>query len=107
MGNERKEALQSLLRNILAHLLKLHYSNAAQPRRGWVEEISEFRAQAETKMSDTPSLRHHASELYVKAWPQARKIVERSLKTFGEEADLPLECPYTLEQVLDYDFLPL
>ena len=106
MGNERKEALQSLIRNILAHLLKLEYSSATAPRAGWVEEITEFRAQAETKLDDTPSLKHYAEGLYQKAWPQARKMVEKSFRFYQEKAKLPNHCPYTLDNVLDYDFFP-
>lgn len=106
MGNERKEALQSLIRNILAHLLKLEFSQASDPRAGWVDEISEFRAQAETKLDDTPSLKHYADALHQKAWPQARKMVEKSFRFYQEKAKLPTDCPYTLENVLDYDFFP-
>ena len=106
MGNERKEALQSLIRNILAHLLKLEYSSAIDPRAGWVEEITEFRAQAETKLDDTPSLKHYADGLHQKAWPQARKMVEKSFRVYQEKAKLPNNCPYTLDNVLDYDFFP-
>lgn len=106
MGNERKEALQSLLRNIMAHLLKLQYSPAHDPRAGWVEEISEWRAQIETKLDDTPSLKHYSEELYRKAWPQARRVVEKSFRQYGENVQLPDDCPYALEQVLDYDFFP-
>ncbi len=106
IGNSEKQALQSLLRHIISHLLKFEFSSALQPRRGWVEEISELRAQAETKLQDTPSLRHYMNDLYMKAWPQARKIVGNSFTVYGEKNDLPSECPYTLEQVLDYDFMP-
>ena len=106
MGNERKEALQSLIRNILAHLLKLEYSSATDPRAGWVEEITGFRAQAETKLDDTPSLKHYAEGLHQKAWPQARKMVEKSFRVYQEKAKLPNDCPYTLDNVLDYDFFP-
>lgn len=106
MGNERKEALQSLIRNILAHLLKLEYSSATDTRAGWVEEVTEFRAQAETKLDDTPSLKHYAEGLHQKAWPQARKMVEKSFRVYQEKAKLPNNCPYTLDNVLDYDFFP-
>ncbi len=106
MGNERKEAFQSLVRNILAHLLKLEYSSATDPRARWVEEITEFRAQAETKLVDTPSLKRYANGLYQKAWPQARKMVEKSFMVHQKKATLPNNCPHTLDNVLDYDFFP-
>jgi hypothetical protein len=106
MGKEQKLALQSLLRMILVHLLKLEFSPAHDPRNKWIEEVLEFRAQAENRLEDTPSLRHYADELFAKAWPQARKIAQKSFEIYGENVQAPVECPYTLEQVLDSDFLP-
>ena len=44
----------------------------------------ELRAQAESRIEDSPSLAHHAGALYRKTWPQARRIPERSLAAFGE-----------------------
>jgi hypothetical protein len=106
MGKEQKLALQSLLRMILVHLLKLDLSPATEPRAKWIEEVLEFRAQAENRLEDTPSLRHYADELFAKAWPQARRIAQKSFELHGEQVQVPAECPYTLEQVLDPDFLP-
>lgn len=106
MGREQKMALQSLMRMILVHLLKLDLSPAHGPQAKWIEEVLEFRAQAESRLDDTPSLAHYADELFRKAWPQARRIAQKSFEAHGETAELPAECPYTLEQVLDPDFLP-
>ncbi len=106
MGKEQKLALQSLLRLIMLHLLKLNYSPAKDPRNKWIEELLEFRAQAENRLEETPSLQHYAHELFDKAWPQARRIAIKTFNIYGEKAAIPLECPYTLQQVLDADFLP-
>lgn len=106
MGNAEKHALRSLISNILSHLLKMEFSTAAEPMTGWREEISEFRAQAEARMEDTPSLTHYVESLFQKAWPQARKVAEQSFKNHGEKVVLPKDCPYSLDQVLDYDFYP-
>lgn len=106
MGKEQKLALQSLMRMILVHLLKLDLSPSRDPRAKWIEEVLEFRTQAETRLDDTPSLRHYADELFAKAWPQARRIAQKSFEIHGENVAVPVECPYTLEQVLDADFLP-
>jgi hypothetical protein len=106
MGKEQKLALQSLLRLIMLHLLKLNYSPAKDPRNKWIEELLEFRAQAENRLEETPSLQHYANELFAKAWPQARRIAIKTFNIYGEKPAIPLECPYTLQQVLDADFLP-
>ncbi len=106
MGKEQKLALQSLLRLIMLHLLKLDYSPAKDPRNKWIEELLEFRAQAENRLEETPSLHHYADELFAKAWPQARRMAIKTFNLYGEKVAIPLECPYTLQQVLDSDFLP-
>lgn len=106
MGNAEKHALRSLISNILSHLLKMEFSSAIDPMVGWREEIAEFRAQTEARLEDTPSLGHYAESLFQKAWPQARKVVEQSFKTHGEQVTIPMDCPYTLQQVLDFDFYP-
>lgn len=45
-------------------------------------------------------------KLFAKAWPQARRIARKSFEWHGENVQPPVDCPYTLEQVLDADFLP-
>ena len=106
MGNERKEALQSLIRMVIIHLLKLQYSTASDPRAGWKDEVGEFRDQIETKLDNTPSLNHFINALFQNAWKQARKRAVNSLKEHGEFVEIPTDCPYSLEQVLNEDFFP-
>lgn len=67
MGREQKLALQSLLRQILVHLLKLQLSPQWTPRAKWIEKIIEFRDQAQARIEATPSLAHYAPELFEKA----------------------------------------
>lgn len=106
MGKEQKVALQSLFRQILIHLLKLDLSPATAPRAAWTEELSEFRAQVETRIEETPSLKHYAPELFARAWPQARRSAGKTFEAYGERVAPPADCPYTLEQAMDDDFVP-
>lgn len=106
MGKEQKVALQSLLRNIIIHLLKLDLSPSTDPRPAWVEEITEFRDQAQTRIEETPSLKHYADGLFIKAWPQAKRAAEKSFEAYHENVSVPDENPYSLDQVLNHDYLP-
>lgn len=106
MGREQKLALQSLFRQILIHLLKLDLSPATDPRGKWVDELVEFRAQAQTRLDDTPSLAHHADALFHKAWQQARSGAVKSFQAYGEQVAIPDACPYSMAQCLDTDFVP-
>lgn len=106
MGSEQKTAVQSLMRVILVHLLKLALSPAQEPRAKWIDEVLEFRAQIEYRMKTTPSLKHHAKSLLQDAWLQARRNAQKSFLAYNEKVKIPIECPYTLEQVLDSEFWP-
>ena len=106
MGKEQKVALQSLFRNIIVHLLKIELSPAIDSRPKWIEEVIEFRDQAQTRIDATPSLKHYSDELFNKAWEQARRAAGKSFEVYGEEVLIPAECPYLLEQVLNSDYFP-
>jgi soluble lytic murein transglycosylase-like protein len=106
MGREQQLALQSLLRQILVHLLKLQLSPPWTPRAKWIEEIIEFRDQAQARIEATPSLARYAPELFSKAWQQARRAAERAFALYGEPVQVPVVCPYSVDQALDPDFFP-
>jgi hypothetical protein len=50
--------------------------------------------------------RKSGSDGGAKAWSQVRRIAQKSFELHNEAVDLPAVCLYTLEQVLDPDFLP-
>lgn len=106
MGKEQRNALRSLLRIALVHLIKLAYSRSDYPRIGWIDEIVEYRAQIEDRLADNPSLRAQLDTLFIAAWPQARRLAETAFMRHGEQVSLPVECPFSLDNVLDQDFLP-
>ena len=55
-------------------------------------------------MEDSPSLYHHAQMEFEKAYRRARKLA--SVETGLKLSRFPEQCPWTLEQVLDSEFLP-
>ncbi|MDJ1176186.1 DUF29 domain-containing protein [Roseofilum capinflatum] len=101
MGKNDKRAVISLLTRLLEHLLKLKYWQAEKERCGnhWSAEIVNFRAQIDTRLEDSPSLRSQLPLLYDKAYPVALKSVSK-LFDLPEDAELPLS------QVLDEDWFP-
>lgn len=104
LGTEQKLALQSMFRRILMHLLKLQLSPAPQPRLKWIEEVIEYRDQAQARIDATPSLKHHALDLFAKAWLQARRSAQISFEIHNESVRLLDTFPYSMEQVLDPDY---
>lgn len=101
MGKSEKRALISLLTRLIEHLLKLSYWEKEKERVGnhWASEIVNFRAQIETRLEDSPSLRSQLPALYEKAYPVAIKSVS---KLFS----LPPNAGITLDQALDENWFP-
>lgn len=107
LGREQRHALESALRQILLHLLKLEFSPAADPRAAREHEVGEQRVQAEKRLRDNPGLKPHLPALFADAWTDARRLAVRELARDGVAGALPEECPYALEQARDHDWWPV
>ncbi len=99
-------ALNSALAQVLAHLLKMQFSPAEYPRAGWKGELTEFRDTLDDLVASSGRLRNHLSASFDETWPRARRLAKSRLDEYGEHVQLPAQCPYTLDQVLDFDFYP-
>lgn len=105
LGRGELDALESALEQVLIHLLKLEYSPAADPHRGWEESVDEHRRRVPRALKNSPSLRPRLPATLVDAWPPARRSAARALKRDKIDPDiLPKDCPYTLDQILDEDW---
>lgn len=103
MGASDKRELMSRLTVLLTHLLKWQY----QPeRRGvsWRLTIAEQRRAIRRLLADSPSLKPLVPQYLASEYPDARDdaVYETSLS----KSLFPVECPYTLEQVLSGEFWP-
>ena len=106
MGKSERQAVESLLTQLLIHLLKLSYWTTERERnaRHWLGEIATFRVQLKKKIK-TQTLKNHAINSFGEAYSDARqtlidgRIVDKNI--------IPLESIFTLEQVLDGDWFPI
>jgi hypothetical protein len=97
LGKSELHACQSLCEHILEHLLKLEYSGLAEPARHWRQEIVEWRLQLERKLTRSIVAKLNLDERYRNAL--------RLLRSFDEDApglmaQVPEECPYSLDQIV-------
>ncbi|MGQ9366955.1 DUF29 domain-containing protein [Azospirillum sp. ST 5-10] len=108
MGNGDLGALESDLIRVIEHLLKLEHSPAADPRRKWILSVIEHRGRVEFACERSGTLKRKLPELLPHAWRRARKQAGKAMELLDgvDPATLPNECPYTLEQILDDEFLP-
>lgn len=104
LGHNEQKELGSYLQVLLMHLLKCQY----QPERrtkSWNNTLTNCRDKIQDCLEDTPSLQRYLHDpawiqkYYRRACRDAAKETQKSLETF------PSECPYTIEQILDANFL--
>lgn len=100
LGADLRNAVTSHTREIVLHLLKLQYSPAIDPRRGWQESVGKQRDDLELEI--TPSLRRHVTAELESIFQRARRRAVDDLARDGVKQDqLPTTCPYTFEEIID------
>lgn len=102
LGNERRFAIMSQLIRVMLHCLKLAYSPAEAPRRGWMDSIDEARDEIGHRL--TRSLRRAVEPELERLYAKARKRAQRALEAYGEPAALPESCPFTFDQLIADDW---
>lgn len=103
LGREKKNAVASLLEQIIRHLLLLQYWTKESEYNSvhWQEEIYNFRTQLGRKI--TTNLRNYLEKELNSIYQDALGFVK--IKTVNSVV-FPLDCPYSLEQLLDRSWLP-
>ena len=92
---------------ILEHLLKLEHSPAEDPRTGWIDTVVRCRDDVSRILDDSPSLWRRLPERWLKEYGIARRGATRGSARDGiDTTRIPVDPPYTLEQVLDPDWWP-
>jgi hypothetical protein len=103
MGKRDLREVNSRLQVVLAHLLKWKY----QPRRrsaSWRSTLVAQRLEIDAVLQDSPSLRRRMQENLSRTYQGA--VRRAAAETGLAQATFPRSCPFSLEQVLDVDFLP-
>ena len=104
LGNSDRRAIESHVLNVLMHLLKWNF----QPRRrtrSWEMTIDNGREKILRILADSPSLKPRIVESLSSAYTTARR--KAAAQTHLPVGTFPVPCPFTLDQVLDEDFLDL
>lgn len=105
LGRSERDSVESHLETIVEHLLKLAFSPVDSPRRGWRVSVATARVNLDKKL--TPTYRRHLVETLAARYDYGRRLAAAGLAEDGlSPADLPTECPWTFEQLLDSDFWP-
>src|SRR5690349_14344963 len=109
LGKSLRLRLRSQIARIIHHQVKLEYSPAVDPRKGWRRTIREARIDIDRVLEDSPSLRREVPRLIEKESSQAVQLALLDLEEHGESSQLQLpkirSVTYTEEEVLG-DWFP-
>jgi hypothetical protein len=103
MGRSDKRALDSRLTVLLVHLLKWKVQELHRSR-SWSGTIREQRRQIEKLLRESPSLRPVIDQLLAEAYAEARD--KAADETGLAETMFPLQCPFSIDDILSPTFLP-
>jgi len=104
LGRSEQRELGSYLQVLMMHLLKCQYQ-PEQRTQSWNNTLSNCRDKIQDCLEDTPSLQRFLQDV---EWVE--KYYRRARRDAAKETQIPLEifpneCPYTIEQILDPNFL--
>jgi len=73
LGRTERRSLRSAIRDILEHRIKIDHGLNRDPERGWQQTITNQRGDAETILSDNPSLRGEVLSVIDEEYVRARR----------------------------------
>ncbi|MFB2971334.1 DUF29 domain-containing protein, partial [Aerosakkonema sp. BLCC-F183] len=103
LGKQERQELRNRLGVLLGHLLKWEFQSSHRSK-SWVATIREQRYKISDLLAESPSLKPYLPEALEKAYQYGLALAVR--ETSLDYEDFPVECSYSLEQVLDSQFFP-
>ncbi|MGB5714597.1 MAG: DUF29 domain-containing protein [Waterburya sp.] len=102
MSRREKEVLFSNLQVVLMHLLKYRYQPSKRSN-SWRSSIREHRKRVKRAFRNSPSLKPYFTEIFAECYQDARELAADetglSIETFPEQS------PFTMEEILNTDYL--
>ncbi|MGY2802552.1 DUF29 domain-containing protein [Thermostichus sp. MS-CIW-25] len=103
LGRQERRELVNRLGILVGHLLKWQFQ-PQQRSKSWTATIIEQRQEVQELIADNPSLKSYLVEAMNKAYQKSVLLVVKETPLSLD--DLPAQCPYTLDQVMDPNFYP-
>jgi len=103
MGRNNRREIFGRLKVLLMHLLKWQYQ-LEKRTNSWINTIDEQREQLELILRDSPSLKPYLADIFAECYQkEVRGTVN---ETNLPKETFPVDCPFTQEQVLNWDYFP-
>ena len=103
LGRQERRELVNRLGILVGHLLKWQFQ-PQQRSKSWTATIIEQRQEIQELIADNPSLKSYLVEAMNKGYQKSVLLVVKETPLSLD--DLPAQCPYTLDQVMDPNFYP-
>lgn len=103
LGKQERDRLESLLRNILMHLLKCKYQPGMKTN-SWDLSIKASRYSAQKVFKQNPSLKPELDSILQDAYYLA--CLEAASETGLPEKTFPEKCPWGINEVMDMETEP-
>lgn len=110
LGISERRELHSQVQRIIRHLLKLQFSPSTEPRRRWVESISDARSEIEIVLRMSPSLKPEVQAIIAE---EAGLAIRRAIGDLTKYDEMTAATSrhiravrFTAEQILDDWFPP-
>jgi len=101
LSKRERDKLISSIRLIIHHLLKWKYQPQKRSR-SWQITIERERNNIELYLEDSPSLKKYLSQ----EWLNKAHRIARLDAAKETELTFPQDCPFTIEEILDFNYLP-
>jgi Domain of unknown function DUF29 len=101
LGKQQRQELRNRLGILLGHFLKWGYQSDKRSKN-WRVTIREQRREVLRLLKENPSLKPYLEEAIAYAYQSGLDLVAR--ETSLDYQDLPVDCPYTLDQLFDFNF---
>jgi Domain of unknown function DUF29 len=103
LGKSDRRAIKSRLEVVLMHLLKWQFQPKARCR-SWQATILEQRLRIADILEDSPSLKKYLPTVLEAAYASVRQLA--SIETGLAVERFPVDCEYSIGQILDGEYLP-
>jgi hypothetical protein len=103
MSRSEKSAVYSHLKILLMHLLKYRYQPTKRSN-SWRSTIREHRQRLKRAFQESPSLKNYFNENFPDCYQDARELAADETGLALEA--LPMDCPFSEEEILETEYLP-
>ena len=103
LGKQQRQELRNRLSVLIGHLLKWEYQSSMRSR-SWLATIRVQRRDTLRLLKDNPSLKSYLEDVVSEAYENGRDLAMG--ETDLPEATFPVECPYSLTEILESSFYP-